>query len=105
MSTRRAAYMEKLKAQIDEWRAALDRLEAEAREASAGAEPRYKGQIRELRQKADEAQKTLTKIQEGNEDAWKDLTKGAKTAWSAFKKSLAKAKSEFKRGYKEGLDE
>jgi hypothetical protein len=28
-----------------------------------------------------------------------------KQQWSAFKKSLAKAKSEFKRGYKEGLDE
>lgn len=105
MSTRRAAYMEKLKAQIDEWRAALDRLEAEAREASADAAPKYKRQIRELRQKAEEAQETLAKIHEGDQDAWRDLKKDAKTAWGAFKKSLAKAKSEFQRGYKEGLDE
>jgi uncharacterized coiled-coil DUF342 family protein len=104
MSTK-AAHLKELKAKLDEWRAALDRLEAEAREASADAEPRYKSQIAELRQKAEEAEKTLVKIQEGDEDAMRDLKQGAGNIWSAFKKNFAKAKSEFKRGYKEGMED
>ena len=104
MSTR-ASYVEKLKAQLDEWRADLDRLEAEAKKASPGTELRYGEQIKELRQKAEEAQETLLKIREENEDAWKDLKKGAENMWGAFKKSFVKAKSEFKKGYKEGSEE
>jgi hypothetical protein len=104
MSTR-ASYVEKLKAQLTEWREDLDRLEAEAKNAAPDAEPRYGEQITELRQKAEEAQETLSKIREGDEDAWKDLKKGAENMWGAFKKSFVKAKSEFKKGYKEGSEE
>jgi len=104
MSTR-VSYVEKLKAQLTEWRADLDRLEAEAKNAAPDAELRYGEQITELRQKAEEAQETLSKIREGDEDAWKDLKKGAENMWGAFKKSFVKAKSEFKKGYKEGSEE
>jgi chromosome segregation ATPase len=104
MSTR-ASHVEKLKAQLVEWRADLDRLEAEARRTTSDGELRYQKEIAELRQKAEEAQETLQKIKEGDEDAWNDLKKGAENMWGAFKKSFVKAKSEFKRGYKEGMDD
>jgi hypothetical protein len=104
MSTR-ASHVEKLKGQLAEWRADLDRLEAKAKKASSDAELRYQKEIVELRQKAEEAQETLLKIQEGDQDAWKDLKKGAENMWGAFKKSFVKAKSEFKKGYKEGSEE
>jgi chromosome segregation ATPase len=104
MSTR-DAYVAKLKAQLDELNTDLDRLEDEARKASADAKVQYEGQIRELRQKAQGSQQTLTKIRQANENAWDDLKEGAETAWTMLKDSFAAAKSEFKKGYDQGLKE
>ena len=70
--TVRDEYIKKLKADLDEWKADLDTLEAEA-------EIKYEGHIKELRQKLEEAQQTLTKIREEGEDTWEDLKQGAET--------------------------
>jgi len=43
--------------------------------------------------------------QEAGDDAWEDLKQGAENAWNALRDSFSKAKSEFKRGYRRGLEE
>ncbi|MCJ7685042.1 MAG: hypothetical protein MUO68_12185, partial [Desulfobacteraceae bacterium] len=96
--TVRDEYIKKLKADLDEWKADLDTLEAEA-------EIKHEGHIKELRQKLEEAQQTLTKIHDGSEDTWEDLKQRAETVWNMYKNSFKKAKSEFKRGYREGVEE
>jgi chromosome segregation ATPase len=103
--TTREAYVARLKAQLDELNADLDALEDEARKASADAKVQYERQIRELRQKAQRSQQTLTKIRQANENAWDDLKGGAGTAWTMLKESFSAAKSEFKKGYDQGLKE
>ena len=45
----RDAYVEKMKAKLDEWNAEIDRLEAKARGAEADARLRYNKQIESLR--------------------------------------------------------
>ena len=74
---------------------------------SLGAETKikYEENIKELRQKLEEARQTLTKINDASEDTWEDLKQGAETIWDMYKTSFKKAKSEFKRGYRECLEE
>ena len=107
--TTREAYLEKLKAQIDEWDKDLDRLDRETLKADAKTKKKYEKQIKELRQKAEEAQQNLTKIHDAvddaDDDAWEELKQGANTLWNMYEHSFKKAKSEFKRGYREGLEE
>ena len=53
----------------------------------------------------EEAQQTLTKIRDASDNTWEDLKQGAETIWDMYKNSFKKAKSEFKQGYREGLEE
>jgi len=100
----REEFEAKLKEQINGWNAGLDKLETDTE-----AKIKYEKQIKELRQKAEEAQQNLTKIHDAgddaDDDAWEDLKQGAKTLWNMYEHSFKKAKSEFKRGYREGLEE
>ncbi|MCF8129642.1 MAG: hypothetical protein K9N10_14125, partial [Deltaproteobacteria bacterium] len=73
--------------------------------ADAKTKIKYEEQIKELRQNVEEAQQTLTKIRDANENTWEDLKQGAETIWDMYKNSFKKAKSEFKQGYREGLEE
>ena len=100
----REEFEAKLKEQINGWNAGLDKLETDTE-----AKIKYEKQIKELRQKAEEAQQNLTKIHDAgddaDDDAWEDLKQGAKTLWNMYEHSFKKAKSEFKQGYREGLEE
>jgi len=100
MSTRRDAYVEKLKAQLDEWNAELDKLEAHARKADAEERMRYESQINTLREKEQQVKETLKQLMQAKDDAWMDLKHGVESAWSSFKSGLIEAKSEFKKGYR-----
>jgi small-conductance mechanosensitive channel len=90
------AYVKKLKAQIDEWSAELDKLEAKAKKTSADAKLEYETQIKALRQKYDSAKTRITEIQQASEGSWEDLKQGVESAWGAFKQGLDKAKARFK---------
>lgn len=100
MSGKRDAYVEKLKAQLDEWNAELDKLEAHARKADAEERMRYEARITALREKEQQARETLKLILKAKDDAWGDLKHGVESAWSSLKSSLSEAKSEFKKGYR-----
>ena len=59
--TTREAYLEKLKAQLDEWDKDLDGLDRETLKTDAKARIKYEEQIKELRQNVEEAQQTTYK--------------------------------------------
>ena len=103
--TTREAYLERLKAQLDEWDKDIEGLDRETSKADTKTKIKYEEQIKDLRQNVEEAQQTLTKIRDGSDNAWEDLKQGAETIWDVYKNSFKKAKSEFKRGYREGSEE
>jgi len=102
MSGKRDAYVQKLKTQLDEWNAELDKLEAQARGATDEERLRYERRINTLREKEAQARETIKEILKAKDDAWTGLKHGVESAWSSLKSSLIEAKSEFKRGYREG---
>ncbi|UCC83954.1 MAG: hypothetical protein JSW46_03190 [Gemmatimonadota bacterium] len=94
MAEKRDEYVEKIKNQLDEWNAAIDKLETQAGELTAEARQRYQERVAALRTKQLEI---LGKL--------KDLQAAGESAWDAIKASLEVARTEFKRAYEEAESE
>jgi len=105
MTEKREAYVQKLKAKIDEWNAEMDRLAAKADQAEAEAKIEYHRQLEDVRAKRKEVENRLAQLQQAGEGSWEDLKQGLENSWEILKKSFAKAKSEFERGYREGRED
>ena len=101
----RDAYVEKLKAQLDEWDDELDRLDAKAFEAEANEKIKYEEMIKKICHEHEEAQQMLSEIRETSEDAWEELKEGTENVWNSLKESLRKASFEFKKVHREGMEE
>ena len=94
--SKRDAYVKKLKAQLDEWSAELDKLETKARKAKGEIKIKYEEQVASLRRQRDEAKQKLAQIQEVADNAWEELKQGAEDTWAKLKKAFSKARSQFK---------
>jgi len=102
MSAKRDAYVEKLKAQLDEWNADIDKLAAKANQAEAETKIEYQNQLDDLRTKRDDVRDKLSAIQQAGEGAREDLKEGLENSWEILKMTFNKAKAEFEKGYKSG---
>jgi hypothetical protein len=105
MSTKRDAYVGKLKAQLDEWNTDIDKLAAKAALAEAKARIEYQNQLDDLRAKRDDVRDKLLAVQQAGEGAWEDLKEGLENSWEILKMSFNKAKTEFEKEYKKGTKE
>jgi uncharacterized coiled-coil DUF342 family protein len=94
---KRDEYVEKMKAQIDDWNGKLQQWEQEVDKAQSGAKAQYQAQIDTMRRQRDEAIKRLDEMRSASEAAWKDLSLGFENAWKSLADSFDKAWSEFKR--------
>ena len=101
----RDAYVQKLKAKMDEWNAEIDKVAAKADRADAEAKIEYHKQLEDLRAKRKDVEEKIAELQQAGESAWEDLKQGLENSWEILKASLTKAKSEFDRGYREGREE
>jgi len=92
----RDAYVEKMKARLDEWNAELSRLSAKADGAKADAKLEHERAIAELKTQRDEMQQQLGKVMSASEDAWDDLRKGADSAWDKLGEAFESASKRFR---------
>jgi uncharacterized coiled-coil DUF342 family protein len=98
----REIYKQKYEAQLREWSAKLDALEAHADKMSADAKLAAKPHLDTLHAKVQAAKAKLHEIAEATDDKWDDVTKGADQAWSDLKASLEGAYDALKRHGKAG---
>ncbi len=92
----RQAYIEKIKAKLDEWNADIDKLEAQARNAGADAQLRFHQQLDELKASRDDAARQLRELQNASADAWETLRQGAEAAWEEMAKAFKDAADRLK---------
>jgi len=90
------AYQQKLEAQLDEWKADINKMKAKADKADADTQLAYYKQIEELRSKQESAQEKLKALKEAGDDAWEDLKAGMDSAWDSLGNALKSATSRFK---------
>ena len=95
--TTRDEYVEKLKAQLDQWNAKMSAWEAKAREAQAEAKLEYEKQLEHLRAQRDAAMHQMKLVQNASLEAWQELARGAEGAWQAMRDAFEKARSHFEK--------
>ena len=93
--SKKQAYEEKFKAQLDELNAKIDVLKAKAKQAEASVQADYYETIEDLKKKRSEAQNKLQKLRVAGDDAWEDMKQGVEESWTAFASAVKSAVSRF----------
>ncbi len=96
MSEQRDAFVQKLKAKIDEWNAEIDRLNARAEQAEADAKMEYLQQVDEIKKHRADALQKMEKLQESGEGAWEDMKSGVEMAVDSMIQAVKSARERFK---------
>ena len=91
----RDEYVQKLKAQIDQWNAEASRWEDKARQAQAGMKAEYERQIGNFRAKSEEAMAELRRVQNASADAFAEMMRGADTAMRGMQEAFERARRSF----------
>lgn len=89
------AYAQNVEARLDQWRAEIDKLQAQADEASANAQLNYQKEIDDLRDGQEQAQRKLYELGQAQGAAWKDLKSGVESAWDDLGKAVRSASDRF----------
>lgn len=90
------AYQEKLKAQLKEWQARIDILQAKAEKANAEVKLKYYRQVDDLRVKRDLIQKRYEELRLSGEDAWREIKTGLEQSRTDIKEAFERAAKKFK---------
>ena len=93
--SKRDEYVDKLKAQLDQWNTEVAKWEAKAQKTQASARIEYDKQLKEVRHQRDQALEQMKRVQAATGDAWVDLVRGADEAWAKMREALDKARSHF----------
>ena len=89
------SYIQKLKAQLDEWDAEIDRLKAKADQAEADLQLRYYKEVEGLRKRQIEARDRLDELRRSGEGAWEEFRDGVEKAWDELERGVKSALSRF----------
>ena len=92
----REAYVEKMKAKLDEWNASIARLEARAEGAGADMKEEINNEIGRIKKYRDEASSRIKDVQSAGDDAWEDFKTGIEKSWETLGEAFNSAMSRFK---------
>lgn len=95
--TEKELYQQKKQAQLDEWKAEVDKLKAKASGASADAQLELNEEIEALEGKIEEGKTKLAEVADASEDAWESIKDGAESAWDSMKSAFSDAAAKFKK--------
>lgn len=91
----RQAYIEKVKAQLNQYDAQLAEMKARADQVAAGAQVEYHSMIEEALVKRDAMQAQLTQLHRSSESAWEEIQRGLEKAGHELQKSFEAALTQF----------
>lgn len=93
----RTAYIDKMAAQLKEWDAKIQKLEADATSAADGVAADIQEQINKARSKKDEAQQKLDAVRQAGENAWEELKDGVDQSWKILGDAVKSAADKLKK--------
>lgn len=89
-------HQQKLQAQLDEWKADIDKLKAKAASSSANAQLDLNKLVDQLNAKVQVASTKLAELSNASADAWESVKSGVESAWDSLKSSMHEAVAKFK---------
>lgn len=89
-------YKQKFQAQLDEWKADIDKLKAKAMNAKADAQLDMNKLVEELEAKAQVASAKLAELSEASGEGWNTFKAGVEVSWDSLKASVRDAVAKFK---------
>lgn len=90
------AYIQKLHARLDEWKADIERLRARSGKIETESRLEYEKHIKNLTNKHREAEQSVSKVREAGDDVREDLKSSLQSAWDALEEAIKSARSRFK---------
>jgi hypothetical protein len=96
----RDEYIERIKRQIDDWNAQLDKWRLEVQKAQTGMKTHYQEQIAVMEKQRDETLKRLQETRAASQAAWLQVSQGVESAWKTMQASFASAWGEFQKKQK-----
>lgn len=90
-------YRQKRQAQLDEWKAEIDKLKAKASAASADAQLELNKEIEVLEGKVREGKTRLAKLADASDDAWQSIKDGVESSWDSMRSAFRDAAAKFKK--------
>jgi hypothetical protein len=92
----RDVYVEKLKAQLDQWERQSVAWETAARSASAEARIELEKQVGIMKSRADDLVFRMELLKGASADAWQEIARGADEACKTMQDAFEKARFRFK---------
>ena len=84
----RELYRQKMEAQLDEWKADLDKLKARASGADADARLKLKGKVREIEAELEKGKSKLRKLSQAGEDSWDSVKEDLSSSWDSMRSAF-----------------
>jgi len=85
-------YQQKIEAKLDEWKADLNKLKAQAEAASADMTLSFKKQMNSLADKIEQGEDKLDELADKADDAWDDFREDLESAWEKIKAQVNESK-------------
>ena len=92
----RDEYVEKLKAQLDQWNSQMATWDAATREATAEAKIELEKQVAIMKSRADDLVFRMELLKGASADAWQEIARGADEACKTMQDAFEKARFRFK---------
>jgi SMC interacting uncharacterized protein involved in chromosome segregation len=96
MSEKRDAYVEEMKAKLDQWNAGMDKFQVKANQATADVLVDYKYHLERIKAKRAEFEGKMSELKSSGEGAWEELKTGVENSWQTMGDALHAAKSKFR---------
>ena len=90
------AYKQKIAAQLKEWTAQINLLDAKVGNASADLKVMRANQLIELRVKENAAYEKIRELEKASGEAWEQVKVTADNMWDDLKTGIAEVQSKFK---------
>ena len=87
---------QKFRAQLDEWKAEIEKLKAQAMKAGTDVGLHMNRQIGALESKVADAERRFTELSRASDDAWGEIRNGVEEAWKSLKTAFIDAVSKYK---------
>jgi septal ring factor EnvC (AmiA/AmiB activator) len=90
------SYLAKLRAQLKEWEAKMEKLHDKTREAEADVKVEYEERIEDLKDKREKMQVKMRELNEVKDEAWEDIKSGLEDSLNEMISALQSVADKFK---------